>query len=114
MVGLCFVYLRLTYGFTCDKTSHTLLGNSLGFLLVFRSTLANQRFWDGRGSLGELLKSLRSYAMHIRAFVPDDVDQTFFIDAMRITNAMYYTTVMHLRKQRRIPGRVGREHQTGT
>ena len=73
LIAAVGVYGKLTYGINVDRTAHSIVGTSLGFLLVFRSTLANGRFWDGRSAMGGLVQGSRRLIIHLHAYVPEDM-----------------------------------------
>lgn len=55
-------------------------GSSIAFLLVFRSVISYNRFWEGRGHLGSLMENARDFARQVAFCVrmddgPADVDK---------------------------------------
>lgn len=50
----------------------TLVGVMISFLLVFRSKVSYDRFWEGRGHLGAAMAEARNLARHIASCIRDD------------------------------------------
>lgn len=57
--------------FTISATVHSLLGVTLGLLLVIRTNTAYDRFWEGRKLVGSLVNGCRNLAIKVRTFTPD-------------------------------------------
>lgn len=58
----------------------TVTGSSIAFLLVFRSVISYNRFWEGRGHLGAMMENCRDFARQAAFCVrlddgPADVDR---------------------------------------
>ncbi|MCE3007374.1 MAG: hypothetical protein LW884_03380 [Bacteroidetes bacterium] len=67
------IYLQNAYiqfQFTISPTVHSLLGITLGLLLVIRTNTAYDRFWEGRKLAGALVNASRNLAMKLSALVP--------------------------------------------
>lgn len=51
---------------------HTMISLGVGFLLVFRSSIAYNRFWEGRGHVGGTLESVKTLAILMDATTPNE------------------------------------------
>lgn len=63
-----------------NALAYTITGSSIAFLLVFRSVISYNRFWEGRGHLGGLMENARDFARQTAFCVrlddgPADVDR---------------------------------------
>lgn len=54
---------------TFDIEAHAVLGTVLGYMLVFRTNLAYERFYEGKQSVGQLHIALRNLNVGIIAFI---------------------------------------------
>jgi predicted membrane chloride channel (bestrophin family) len=55
-----------------NSMAFTLAGSSISFLLVFRSQISYNRFWEGRGHLGNIMLAGRDLARQISTHVQGD------------------------------------------
>jgi putative membrane protein len=53
-----------------DQLGHTVLGSTIGFLIVFRMNTANQRYWESRSHWGMIVNSCRNLARMGAACAP--------------------------------------------
>jgi predicted membrane chloride channel (bestrophin family) len=63
-----------------NSMAFTITGSSIAFLLVFRSVISYNRFWEGRGHLGSMMENARDFARQTAFCVrlddgPADVDR---------------------------------------
>ena len=95
------VYLQLhfqeRFGFKSSTTIHTLLGIVIGFLLVFRTNTAYDRWWEGRKQWGELVNNTRNFSMKLNAVLPDNDRSTRQYFRLMIPNYAF-ALKEHLRK----------------
>ena len=61
---------------------HSLLGFVLSLLLVFRTTTAYDRWWEGRKLWGALVNNSRNLAIKLNAMLSDEADKAFFRKAI--------------------------------
>ena len=59
-------------GNNINNLAFTLAGSSISFLLVFRSQMSYNRFWEGRGHLGNIMFAGRDLARQISTCVQND------------------------------------------
>lgn len=52
---------------------HSILGITLGLLLVIRTNTAYERWWEGRKLIGSLVNSSRNLAMKLDSFLPREL-----------------------------------------
>jgi ion channel-forming bestrophin family protein len=74
-LGLCLIddFLSRKYGVSLpalDQLGHTVLGVSLGLLIVFRTSSSNGRYWDGRTYWGALINGSRNLARIGAVYAP--------------------------------------------
>jgi ion channel-forming bestrophin family protein len=55
-----------------SSTMHSILGITLGLLLVFRTNTAYDRWWEGRKLLGNLVNNCRNLAVKFDAMLPPE------------------------------------------
>lgn len=55
-------------------TAHRLVGNITGFLLVFRTYIADYRFYEGKKSLGALFNAIRNVNVAFCSFLRTDLE----------------------------------------
>ena len=58
--------LKLRFG----TSLHSILGITLGLLLVIRTNTAYERWWEGRKLVGSLVNSSRNLALKLQSFLP--------------------------------------------
>eukprot|EP00736_Rhodelphis_marinus_P002262 Rmarinus@m.10048 len=79
--------------------AHSLLGPPLAFLLVFRSQLSYNRYWEGRGHIGTVAKDVRDMARQVCYFF--DSENPSGVQArnelLRYLKLFYALLRMHLR-----------------
>ena len=88
------------YDLEVDKYMLVSVGSALGFLLVFRSNAAYERWWDGRKKWGMVINRTRDLARQSIGYIKDG-DQ---VDSMiRYIIAFAVTMKRHLRAERDLP-----------
>lgn len=55
-----------------ETIGFTMSGTSIAFLLVFRSVISYNRFWEGRGHLGAIMADSRDFARQVAFAIDDD------------------------------------------
>jgi predicted membrane chloride channel (bestrophin family) len=65
-----------------DRLAYTIIGTSVAFLLVFRSVISYNRFWEGRGHLGVIMAHARDLSRQVAFSVrfddgPEDVPRDY-------------------------------------
>ena len=88
-------YLMVDYfGFQYHSTTafHSLLGITLGLILVFRMNSAYDRWWEGRQKWGELVNNSRNLALKLNAFLRKDDS----------SNRDYFRKIIHMMKIKKI------------
>ena len=101
---------------TFENTGHVVVGIVLGFLLVFRTDLAYQRYYSGKEALGQVYCALRNINVAATAFmrVPkkDEIGYRNIgtdavnalskdrVEILRLTNLMYCFIRQMIREQR--------------
>jgi len=100
-IGLSVVALRLLPDEQIDVVGHQLVGTLLAFLVVFRSNIAWNMYFEGRAHVGELITSARVLAVMI---IEDVVlgqgrsgNEFEVEEGMRLLKLFYYTIVEHVR-----------------
>ena len=108
-LGAFGLYLNLNFGLTLSSTSHQFMGITLSFLLVYRSTLAVQRWWKGRTALSMLMHALTCHAGHVNSVLTvrqrlndtttkaDSFVASLVVHQLRLIIVFSYFLVMHLR-----------------
>jgi putative membrane protein len=71
VIGVGAQYLHVTRNVALPPLTHTLLGVVLGLLLVFRTNVSYDRWWEGRRLLGSMVNRSRDLARQVAVFVPD-------------------------------------------
>lgn len=94
---------------------HQMVVMPLGFLLVFRSTLAYNRYWEARGHIGVCMNTLDKWAMCVRAFVRKNADDPsgevkgvfsksvsalVLDEALRLSKVLIYLSIKELQQDR--------------
>jgi ion channel-forming bestrophin family protein len=77
------------------ETAHSLVGTSLGLLLVFRTNASYDRFWEGRKLWGGIVNETRNLARQAASWLPADRDLAN--QTIRWTIAYAYSTMSRLR-----------------
>lgn len=93
-------YLMVDYfGFKYHSTTafHSLLGITLGLILVFRMNSAYDRWWEGRQKWGELVNNSRNLALKLNAFLrkDDSINRDYF---RKILPDFVFSLKEHLRE----------------
>lgn len=81
---------------------HLLLQIAMGFLLVFRSNLSYQRYWEGRGHLGVLVKCMRDLSRQCTIYM-DSSDAAGQERLFKITGYLkiwFHINTLHLRDEK--------------
>merc|ERR1712110_749651 len=55
-----------------SSKGHVILGVPLAFLLVFKSQLSYNQYWEGRGHAGELVRASRSLIIQSLSYIRSD------------------------------------------
>ena len=54
---------------TWNQQAHTVVGVMLALLLVFRTNLAYDRYYDGKGATGKIYSSIRNFNVAVTSFM---------------------------------------------
>ncbi len=92
------------------ETAHSLIGTSLGLLLVFRTNASYDRFWEGRKLWGGIVNETRNLARQAASWLAKDRDLAN--ETILWTIAFAYSTMSRLRggtpdlgpMQKQLPG----------
>ncbi len=69
--GLVYlIKFHLMSNFSITVSLHSLLGITLGLLLVIRTNTAYDRWWEGRRLVGALVNTSRNFALKLCTFIP--------------------------------------------
>eukprot|EP00741_Cyanophora_paradoxa_P018095 tig00021037_g17471.t1 len=83
---------------------HTMLSSLIAFLIVFRSTLSYNRYWDGRFKIGAVVKDVRDLCRKVQMLIPaataDDIREKS--ETMRLGCLYFILLVQHLRGEDRL------------
>lgn len=82
------------------ETAHSLVGTSLGLLLVFRTNASYDRFWEGRKQWGGIVNETRNLARQLATWLA--ADREICNQAIRWTVAFSNSTMYRLRGSRQI------------
>lgn len=82
------------------ETAHSLVGTSLGLLLVFRTNASYDRFWEGRKQWGGIVNETRNLARQLASWLSGD--REICNQAIRWTVAFANSTMYRLRGSRQI------------
>jgi hypothetical protein len=75
---------------TINSIGFTISGGAIAFLLVFRSVLSYNRFWEGRGHLGYIMAHARDLARQVAfSFKDDDGDPNIFRNVKTFEREMH-------------------------
>eukprot|EP00164_Ancoracysta_twista_P002176 GFYU01002873.1.p1 GENE.GFYU01002873.1~~GFYU01002873.1.p1 ORF type:complete len:398 (-),score=79.24 GFYU01002873.1:154-1347(-) len=74
-----------------DPKSHSYLSVPLAFLLIFRSNLSYQRYWEGRSTVGGMVKACREGARTTAVYLlgDEDSDKAERSELRRLFNTMF-------------------------
>jgi len=81
-----------------DDKVHSLLIIPLGFLLIFRSNNAYARYWEGRATVGAMVRSCRDMMRVIASYCEgdDEVSQIERAELRRLINMIFALARQHL------------------
>lgn len=82
------------------ETAHSLVGTSLGLLLVFRTNASYDRFWEGRKQWGGVVNETRNLARQLATWLA--ADREICNQAIRWTVAFANSTMYRLRGSRQL------------
>jgi len=82
------------------ETAHTMIGPSLGLLLVFRTNSSYDRFWEGRKQWGSIINETRNLARQAEVWFA--ADRQFANSFIRWTIAFAFATMHRLRGEHSI------------
>lgn len=68
-VGLSFFVTLYLKPEPIDPKGHLILGVPLSFLLVFKSQLSYNQYWEGRGHVGEMVRACRSLVLQSLSYI---------------------------------------------
>ena len=72
LLGVLASYLYFTWNFKIATIGHTLIAVPLGLLLVFRTSSAHERYWEGADLLYKLIARYENLARQCSAFIEGD------------------------------------------
>jgi ion channel-forming bestrophin family protein len=82
------------------ETAHSMIGPSLGLLLVFRTNSSYDRFWEGRKQWGGIVNETRNLARQAESWL--SADRELANTVIRWTSAFAFATMNRLRDQKSI------------
>ena len=81
-------------------TGHMLTGVALGLLLVFRTNVSYERFWEGRRQWGNIVNDCRNLARLSSSLLKNDSE--LFGSLLRWTIGFPWSVMNHLRGQKKL------------
>lgn len=77
---------------------HTMIGIALGLLLVFRTNVSYDRWWEGRKLLGAIVNRTRDLARQLRAYAGSEHKEEV-ADVVRLLDAFFTLAIQGLRAE---------------
>lgn len=103
------VYFKENYNLFVSDTSHTLVGTTIGFLLIMKAVLAYLHYNEARQVFFEFMDSVRNLCVHVHSYgAVESEEQARFLILERTSICkhlcvLYYSLIMHLRRQPLLP-----------
>eukprot|EP00297_Palpitomonas_bilix_P006698 CAMPEP_0113871666 /NCGR_PEP_ID=MMETSP0780_2-20120614/2774_1 /TAXON_ID=652834 /ORGANISM="Palpitomonas bilix" /LENGTH=405 /DNA_ID=CAMNT_0000857091 /DNA_START=61 /DNA_END=1278 /DNA_ORIENTATION=- /assembly_acc=CAM_ASM_000599 len=87
-------------GIEINSKIYALLGTAMSLLLVFRSNLSYNRFWEARAHMGNVALYCRNFARHCVFFVDGDDRETDALrkDLIRQIQLFFHVVRLHVRE----------------
>ena len=92
-------HLFTNHGFKLPTILHTMIGIALGLLLVFRTNVSFDRWWEGRKLLGGIVNRTRDIARQLAGYVTEPTDQKTVSEIVRLLDAYLSVAIQGLRSE---------------
>jgi len=107
--GIVAVYFKENYNLFVTNTTHTILGPTVGFLLLLKAALSYHHYKVAKQTVKDSIDCIRTLAVHINSYgvVRDEEHARSIIktyaDIGKHMVVLWYGIIMHLRRQPVLP-----------